>query len=337
MAPVAAYDAFLLVSFGGPEGPEDVMPFLENVTRGRSVPRERLEERAERYRDRGGVSPINAQNRALLAAVGAELEAAGHDLPVWFGNRNWHPFLDDTVAEMAAAGVRRAVAFVTSAFSSYSGCRQYLEDIERARAAVGEGAPVIDKLPPFWDHPGFLAAATARTEQGLAAWADTDRAAVRLVFTAHSIPLAQAAGCDYEAQLREASARVARRLAAPRPSWDLAFQSRSGPPQVRWLEPDIVDHIGALAAAAVRDVCVVPLGFVSDHMEVLEDLDIDAAETAARLGLRLVRASTVGTHPRFVAMIRELVEDRLAGHPDRSGHCGPGCCPPPVRGRPRSC
>jgi protoporphyrin/coproporphyrin ferrochelatase len=326
---VGPRDAFLLVSFGGPERPDEVMPFLENVTRGRDVPRARLEAVAEHYFARGGVSPINGQNRALLAAIEQELAATGHPQPAYFGNRNWHPRLTDAVQQMADDGVERAIAFVTSAFPSYSGCRQYLDDIERARATVGPGAPVIDKLPLFFDHPGFVEAVVARTAETLGRWPAEARSGVRLVFTAHSIPVAQARCCDYEIALRATAARVAAALGAA--SWGLAFQSRSGPPQVPWLEPDILDHLEALAEEGARDACVVPLGFVSDHMEVVHDLDTEAAAAADRLGLRFERAASVGTHPRFVAMVAEQVHDFLAGRPARPDYCGTGCCPSPAR------
>ena len=241
----SGYDAVLLVSFGGPDGPEDVLPFLRNVTRGRNVPPERLAVVARTYERFGGRSPINAHNRALRDALEAELRGAGHDLPVYWGNRNWHPFLRDAVAEMAEAGVRAALAFVTSAFSSYSSCRQYLDDLDAARAEVGPDAPRIDKIRPYFNHPGFVAAWTDAVRAAFAQLPHDRAARARLVFTAHSIPRDMAARCDYEAQLREA----ARLVAAPWPQvgWDLVWQSRSGPPNVPWLEPDIGDHLETLA------------------------------------------------------------------------------------------
>lgn len=335
--PSPAYDAVLLVSFGGPEGPDDVLPFLERVTRGRGVPPERLQTVAAHYLARGGVSPINAQCRALLDALGAELRAAGHDLPLYWGNRNWHPLLPDTVARMAADGVRRALAIVTSATSSYSGCRQYLEDIAAARAAVGADAPVVDKIRQFYDHPGFIEAMADNVRRSLAALG-MPPGAVRLVFSAHSIPRAMAETCDYEAQLREAARLVADRVPGTGPH-DLVFQSRSGPPRVPWLEPDVSDHLRALAAGGTRAVLLVPIGFVSDHMEVIQDLDTDALGVAAALGMTAARAATVGTHPRFVAGLRALIEERLDPSRPRPALgrlgvrpdvCPAGCCPPPT-------
>ncbi len=331
------YDSFLLVSFGGPESRDDVMPFLENVTRGRGVPRERLEQVAEHYYRFGGVSPINQRCRDLLAAVEKDFAASGVDLPVYWGNRNADPMLTDTVAAMAADGRRRAVAFVTSAYSCYSSCRQYLEDIDRARAAV-PGAPRIDKLRQFFNHPGFVepfadAARSAAESLPLPAAGTYD-----LVFTAHSIPdaMADASGPDggaYPRQLAEASRLVAERLGRA-DSWRLVYQSRSGPPSVPWLGPDIGDCITELAESGSSGVVVVPVGFVSDHMEVVFDLDVEAAAQAERLGLPLARAATPDTDPRFVAMITELVAERRDGLAPRAlgdlgpalGVCGTGCC-----------
>ncbi|WP_436794165.1 ferrochelatase [Actinospongicola halichondriae] len=320
---MADHDAILLLSFGGPEGPDDVIPFLENVTRGRGVPRERLEEVAEQYRMFGGVSPINDQNRALLAALRAELDRRDVALPLHWGNRNWAPYVEDTMVELAAAGHRRVLALTTSAFSSYSACRQYLEDIERARATVGEDAPVVDKIRPYWNHPGFVGAVTEQVRDAVASAPE----GARLVFTAHSIPMSMATTSDYEAQLRTTAAAVVDAVAAGQ-EWDLVFQSRSGPPQVPWLEPDIVDHLHALADRATEAVVVVPLGFVSDHMEVKFDLDTQAAEAAASLGITMVRASTVGTHPVFVSGLVDLIEQYLGGD---VAACSPDCCPAPVR------
>ena len=333
------YDALLVVSFGGPEAPDDVLPFMENVTRGRGIPRERLVAVSEHYQLFGGVSPINAQNRGLVAAVEAELAGAGVELPVYWGNRNWHPMLPVTLARMRDDGVRRALAFVTSAFSSYSGCRQYREDLARARHEVGAGAPQIDKLRAFYNHPGFVGPMATNLRVALAGIPEDRRAAAQVVFTAHSIPVAMADGSAYVAQLREASRLVAAE-AAPGLPWELVFQSRSGPPSVPWLEPDVNDHLADLHRRGVRDVAVVPIGFVSDHMEVRFDLDVEAARTAGELGLHLVRAATVGNHPRFAAMVRQLVEERISAHPVRlaMGLHGPShdacaldCCPAPVR------
>ncbi len=327
--PPPAYDAVLLVSFGGPEGPDDVLPFLDNVLRDRDVPAARREAVADQYRTVGGVSPINGHNRALLAALREELATHGPGLPLYWGNRNWHPMLADTVATMRNDGILRALAFVTSAYSSASSCRQYLDDLVRARLAVGAGAPAIDKLRPFFDHPGFVEPSADRLR---AALGDAGPDAP-VLFSAHSIPVAMAATSDYEAQLREHAALVADRAGAR--SWQLVFQSRSGPPSQPWLEPDVRDAIADLAPNHDA-VVVAPIGFVSDHMEVVFDLDTQAAAMAADLGVRLVRAGTVGTDPRFVTMIRQLIDERLdptaprlaLGHrPPRPDRCPEGCCP----------
>ena len=327
-----SYDAFLLVSFGGPEGPDDVMPFLANVTRGRNVPPERLAGVAEHYYAYGGVSPINQQCRDLLAAVRADFSASGLSLPVYWGNRNWTPYLTDTVRAMAGDGVRRAVAFVTSAYSSYSSCRQYLDDIERARAAAGPEAPRIDKIWRFYDHPGFIEPFAASTRTALAALPADLRDGAHLVFTAHSIPVAMAeasgsrGGNRYVAELTEAARLITERVAGEGHPWTLAYQSRSGPPSQPWLEPDVCDHLEDLAKAGTKAVVVIPVGFVSDHMEVGHDLDVEAARSADSLGLAFARAATPGTHPRFAAMITELVTERLAGPEGTGPDCPADCC-----------
>lgn len=327
---IAGYDAVILISYGGPEGPDDVVPFLENATRGRGVPRDRLLKVAEHYHHFGGASPINAQNRALAAALEAELRDNGPALPVFLGNRNWHPFLEDVLREMRNRGIRRALALVTSAYGSYSGCRQYLEDIARARAAIGNDAPQVDKLRTFHNHPGFIDANAARLRGALDSIDWADRLVTRVVFSAHSIPQSMARCCAYEAQLHEASALVAR--AAGVRYWTVAFQSRSGPPHVPWLEPDIADVLTDLSRCGVRDVVVAPIGFVSDHMEVMYDLDHEAREVAHRLGLRFRRAGTAGTHPAFVRGLRALILERCAPAAPRLavGQLGPGhdACPP---------
>lgn len=312
----ARYDAVLVVSFGGPEGPDEVMPFLENVLRGRPVPRERMLEVAEHYQHFGGVSPINAQNRALIEALEAELAGAGMHLPVYWGNRNWRPFLDDALRKMRADGVRRALAFMTSAYSSYSGCRQYREDIERAREAIGEGAPAVDKLRVFCNHPGFVEPNARLLGEALAFIPAERRDATAIAFTAHSLPAAMAAGSAYQAQLADTCHLVAGQAGIAPERWRLVYQSRSGGPGQPWLEPDILEHLRELASSGVLDVVVAPVGFISDHMEVLYDLDTEALALAAELGLNLVRAGTVGTDPAFIAMIRELIEERLWGDPD---------------------
>jgi protoporphyrin/coproporphyrin ferrochelatase len=329
------YDALLVVSFGGPEGMGDVMPFLENVTRGRGIPRERLLGVAHHYELFGGVSPINEQNRRLIAALRAELDAHGQRLPVYWGNRNWHPLLTDTLGQMRDDGVKRALAFVTSAYSSYSGCRQYREDIERARAEAGRGAPAVDKLRAFYNHPGFVEPNAESLSAALAQIPAGRRAAAPVAFTAHSIPEAMAANCDYEAQLTETCRLVAERAGARH--WRLVFQSRSGPPHQPWLEPDICDHLRELKTGGAADAVVHPVGFISDHMEVLYDLDTEARQVAAEIGLNMIRAATVGTHPAFVRMIRELIGERVGGDTARRalGTRGPShdvcpadCCLP---------
>jgi ferrochelatase len=312
-----AYDAFLLVSFGGPEGPDDVMPFLRNVTRGRGVPDERLAAVATHYQHFGGVSPINAQCRDLLGAVGERLSAAGIDLPRYWGNRNWGPYLADTVRQMRDDGVRSALAFVTSPYGSFSSCRQYLDDIEAARATVGPDAPAIDKIRHYHDHPGHIQAHVDAVGAALATLPADRRATTRIAYTAHSIPTSMATssgpggGTDrYRSQLREVAALVTARVAPDIP-WNLVWQSRSGPPRAPWLEPDINDHLRRLADDGVTSVLASPIGFISDHLEVAWDLDHEAAETAKTLGLDFVRAATPGLHPQFVHMIVDLVRERL--------------------------
>ena len=334
-----AFDAVLVLSFGGPEGPDDVLAFLRNVTRGRGVPDERLAAVAEQYNVFGGRSPINDQCRALIAALRDELDQHGSSLPIYWGNRNWHPYISDTVEQMAADGVRRALVFVTSAFGSYSGCRQYREDLEQARSTATNDPPELVKLRLFHNHPGFLYPVADRVRTALDSRGSVEPDKHRLLFTAHSLPRSMAAGCDYETQLLAAAGEVARltgsALAMP---WELAFQSRSGPPQVPWLEPDVGDRIEQLANDGVGCVTLVPLGFISDHMEVIYDLDTLAAGRAERAGVHLVRASTVGTDPRFVTMIRELIEERTLGRsPVAIGslgpwpnECPPNHCPPPT-------
>ena len=334
--PEHEFDAIVVVSFGGPEGPDEVMPFLQNVTRGRGIPPERLAEVAHHYDLFGGVSPINAQNRALIAALGTELREHGIDLPIYFGNRNWQPTIPDALREMRAAGVRRALAIFTSAYSSYSGCRQYRENLVLAREEVGEGAPEVTKVRAFYNHPGFVEANAERVREALASLPSGEP--VQIAFTAHSIPLSMARCCAYEKQLLETARLVAEAVGIE--DWALVYQSRSGSPQTPWLEPDICDHLEALTGA--RNVVVSPIGFVSDHLEVKYDLDVEAAELAAGLGLTMVRAGTAGTHPAFVAALGELVRERLApGVPKRAaGRLGPypDTCPPdccrPGNGRP---
>lgn len=316
-------DAFLLVSFGGPEEKEDVMPFLRNVTRGRNVPDSRLEEVAHHYYLFDGISPINELNRQLLDVLSKAFERNGIDLPLFWGNRNWHPLLADTVGEMREKNVRRAIAFATAGYSSYSSCRQYIEDIDRARLEVGAGAPEIVKLPPFYAHPGFHEATEARLAEALAKLDNTPAWDVHVAFTAHSIPMGMAEKCDYEDQLRAVARRAATALGVR--SHSMVFQSRSGPPSQPWLEPDICDHLRELAAEGARDVVIHPIGFVADHMEVVYDLDHEARLLCEELGLNMVRAATVGTHPAFVQMICDMVKEHLQN--PRAAYCAPGCCP----------
>ncbi len=319
------------------------MPFLENVVRGRPVSRERLLEVARHYDRCGGKSPINGQCRALIGAVRAEMATRGRDLPVYWGNRNWHPLLPAAMREMSRDGVRRAIAFVTSAFGSYSGCRQYLDDIEAARASLGGGAPEVDKIRPFFNHPGFVEAMADRVRTALARLGRSDGSKATVLYTAHSIPLSMAASCRYVEQLREA-ARLTSDLAGAT-SWKLVFQSRSGPPAQPWLAPDVCESLREAGRTGLRRVCVAPIGFLSDHIEVLFDLDVEAAEVAREAGLEYARAGTVGIHPRFVAGVCDLIGERLAVGAARASAgrlpplpdvCPPGCCPKPERPRPRS-
>jgi protoporphyrin/coproporphyrin ferrochelatase len=334
-APPGRRDALLVLSFGGPEGPDDVMPFLENVTRGRGIPRERLADVAQHYLHFGGVSPINAQNQALIDALEKELAAAGIDLPIYWGNRNWAPYVEDTWQQMADDGIEHVYVFATSAYASFSGCRQYHEDIARARISTTSptrpGGPTAEKLPHYFDAPGFVQANADALAAAIASLPEGLRGTARLVATAHSIPESMAAvagpqGHAYEAELTAAVERVVAE-AAPGRGFDLVWQSRSGPPSVPWLEPDVNDHLRALAAAGETAVVVFPIGFISDHLEVVWDLDNEAKETAAELGLAFARAGTAGTHPAFVAAIRELLEERRAGGLPRLGtNCPASCC-----------
>jgi ferrochelatase len=332
------YDAILIVSFGGPEGHDDVIPFLENVLRGRNVPRERMLAVAEHYHHFDGKSPINQQTRELIAAIKEELAKHGPQLPVYWGNRNWHPMLADTLRQMKSDGVKRALTFVTSAYSSYSGCRQYRENIARAQAEVGEGVPHIDKLRVFFNHPGFLEATEDRLQEALAEIPANARQNVQIVYVAHSIPLSMANTSDYVKQLEEV-----RRLASQAIGISndvLAYQSRSGAPGQPWLEPDILDHLREVKQKNLANAVVVaPISFISDHMEVLYDLDVEARHLCDELALPMARAKTVGVHPKFIAMIRELILERTEGAERRAlGSLGPrqdvcaeDCCPAPQR------
>ena len=317
----AEFDALLVLSFGGPEKPDDVRPFLENVTRGRGVPPERLDEVVEHYMHFGGVSPINALNRELIERVRGELATAGLNLPIYFGNRNWHPMVEDTVAQMRDDGISNAAVFATSAWGGYSGCRQYHEDIVRAREAVGAGAPALTKLRQYYDHPLVIDAFADGVRAARAALPEATRGNARLVFTAHSVPIAadknagppQLGGNLYSRQVAEASRLVADAVGVD--DFDLVWQSRSGPPQVPWLDPDICDHLDALSTKDVRGVIVCPVGFVSDHLEVVWDLDTEAKDKAAELGMDFVRAATPGRDPRFAQLVPTLIAEHLAGEP----------------------
>jgi protoporphyrin/coproporphyrin ferrochelatase len=333
------YDALLVVSFGGPESNDEVIPFLENVLRGKNVPRERMLTVAEHYYHFGGKSPINEQNRQLIAALQAELDQHGPKLPIYWGNRNWHPLLADTLEQMKGEGVRRALAFVTSAFSSYSGCRQYRENIAQAQAQAGPGAPLVDKLRVFYNHPGFISPMADRVRSALEHLREEVRERSLVLYTAHSIPLSMAQSCNYVQQLGEACRLVSEALG--RTGDRLVFQSRSGPPTQPWLQPDVTDYLReAKRRNLAAGVVVAPIGFISDHMEVLYDLDTEAKQLCADLQLPMVRAGTVGTHPEFVRMIRELIAERMSEAPERialgvlgASHdvCPVDCCPAPQR------
>ncbi|WP_328961317.1 ferrochelatase [Streptomyces virginiae] len=355
----APYDALLLLSFGGPEGPDDVVPFLENVTRGRGIPRERLKEVGQHYFGFGGVSPINGQNRELLDALRKDFAGHGLDLPVYWGNRNWAPYLTDVMREMAADGRRRIAVLATSAYASYSGCRQYRENLADALATLAEEGvelPRVDKLRHYFNHPGFVEPMIDGVVASLAELPEEVRSGAHLAFTTHSIPTAAAdtsgpvpdhtgdgEGGAYVKQHLDVAKVIADEVAArtgTAHSWELVYQSRSGAPHIPWLEPDVCDHLEALHAAGAPAVVMVPIGFVSDHMEVLYDLDTEATAKAAELGLPVRRSATVGADPRFAGAVRELVLERAAkerGEPapecwvgtlgQSHDLCAVGCCP----------
>jgi ferrochelatase len=332
------YDALLVVSFGGPEGHEEVIPFLENVLRGRNVPRERMLAVAEHYYHFDGKSPINQQTRELIAAIKKELAQHGPQLPVYWGNRNWHPMLADTLRQMKQDGIRRALAFVTSAYSSYSGCRQYRDDIARAQAEVGEGAPQIDKIRVFFNHPGFIEATEDRLRDALAQIPGAARENIQVIYVAHSIPISMANTSDYVMQLEEVRKLASDRIGVKNDV--LVYQSRSGAPGQPWLEPDILDYLRDVKRKNLASAVVIaPISFISDHMEVLYDLDIEARQLCDSLGLPMARAKTVGVHPKFIAGIRELILERTEGAERRAlGSLGPrpdvcaeDCCPAPQR------
>ena len=342
------YQAIVLHSFGGPNGPDDVMGFLENVTRGRNIPQARLATVAEQYALFDGRSPINELNLRLIDALSAELATRNINIPIHYGNRNWEPYLSDTISGLASAGVSRVLALATSAYSGFSTCRQYLMDIEQAVASAP--APIrVDKIRPFWNHPGFIEANIAHTGASLQRAEESEGGSppVPIVFTAHSVPTSMASSSDYELQLRDAAELVLaglrdRELTTQR-TVDLAYQSRSGPPHMPWLEPDIGDRLSELAAEGVSTVVVSPIGFISDHMEVVYDLDRLAAKQADELGITMIRASTAGTHESFVAGLAALIEERLNGtEPLALGQlgvrraCDLDCCPSLKSSEPRS-
>ncbi|WP_146399211.1 ferrochelatase [Planctomycetes bacterium CA13] len=337
------YDSFMLVSFGGPEGPDDVMPFLENVLRGKPVPRQRMLEVAEHYQQFGGVSPINEQNRQLLVAIKDEFKANDIELPVYWGNRNWDPYFADTLRQMQADGRKRTLAFFTSMFSSNSGCRQYRENLAEACAEVGGNAPSVEKVRMGFNHPLFV----ETISDSVKAAAESIGADVKktpVMFTAHSIPMLMAENSDYVKQLMETCRLVAEMCGAE--NWSLVYQSRSGPPQQPWLEPDVCDSIESMDKASKLDsLIIVPIGFISDHMEVLFDLDHEASDVCKARNIKMARAATAGTAPKFVTMIRQLVEERLNPSAEKPalGNLGPwhdvcpvDCClyNPPQRPRP---
>ncbi len=340
------YDAILVVSFGGPESKEEVIPFLENVLRGRNIPRERMLTVAEHYYHFEGKSPINQQTRELIAALEAELERNGPKLPIYWGNRNWHPFLPETLRKMQQDGIRRALAFVTSAYSSYSGCRQYREDIVRARSEAGPGAPEVDKLRPFFNHPAFIEATIERVHDALQAVPADARRNVQIVYLAHSIPVSMANTCDYVKQLEEVRRLVSSALGHRndvQKNDALVYQSRSGAPGQPWLEPDILDYLRRVKAENLASAVVLaPISFISDHMEVLYDLDVEARQLCDSLALPMTRAKTVGVHPKFIGMIRELILERMNPGSERRALgcweprpdvCAEDCCPAPERAR----
>ncbi len=332
------YDAILFLSFGGPEGPDDVIPFLENVLRGRNVPRERLLEVAEHYNHFGGVSPINQQCRDLIDALKPELLAHDINIPVYWGNRNWTPLLPDTMKEIKDSGAKKILTFVTSTFSCYSGCRQYRENIYAAQDAVDANDIEVHKIRVFYNHPDFISV-NAENVGAAISELGSDSSDVHVAFTAHSIPDSMANTSDYEQQLTESCRLVAEQLNIPKKRWKLVYQSRSGRPQDPWLEPDICDHLKQLHYDGVRKVVVSPIGFLSDHMEVLYDLDDEAKTVCDEIGMSMARATTPGTHPLFVSMIRKLIQERITGCEQQcvgqfgANHdvCPTDCCPAPPR------
>ena len=310
---MSQFDSIIIVSFGGPNEPSEVMPFLRNVVRGRNIPDERLVEVAEHYMHFGGKSPINEQNLALIEALKQELHVRNINFPIYFGNRNWNPYIKDSLKQMHRDGKKNALAFFTSMFSSYSGCRQYRENIENARnefkTETGIEAPQVQKVRMGFNHPGFIESMKSRVLDSLSALSENERKNPRLIFTAHSIPIGMAKNSSYELQLQESCKLVA--VAANIQEYILCYQSRSGSPMQPWLEPDISEVIKSTDKNIYSSVIVAPIGFISDHMEVLFDLDEEAKETAESAGIVFARAGTVGTHPAYVNMIADLIEERL--------------------------
>lgn len=323
------FDAILLVSFGGPEGPDDVMPFLENVLRGKGVPHQRMLEVAEHYQGFGGVSPINQQNRELIAALQTALPKAGIDLPIYWGNRNWHPLLIDTLRQMRDAGHQRVISFFTSMFSCYSGCRQYRENIQEARERLSAETPTVELVRKGFNHPLFVETQRELVGQALAEIDSERRSRAKLLFTAHSIPLSMADHSRYVVQLQESARLIAE--AVGHDDYALVYQSRSGPPQQPWLEPDVCDAIEEFAQQGIQDFVLAPIGFISDHMEVIYDLDTEAKQLCHKLQVGFSRAATPGTHPKFVEMICELIRERVVPLSERPavGALGPShdVCP----------
>ena len=339
------YDAILVLSFGGPEGPDDVIPFLENVLRGKNVPRERMLEVAEHYNHFGGVSPINAQCRELIDKLETELSEHSIRLPVYWGNRNWHPMLADTLKQMKADGVQKVLTYVTSGFSCYSGCRQYREDIVAATEAADCDDIEFHKLRVFYNHPDFISVTSKNVRQALDSLPENSRESVKIAFTAHSIPYSMSSTSDYEKQLKESCRLVAESMSLDTSQWDLVYQSRSGRPQDPWLEPDICDYIRDLHASGRNAMVICPIGFLSDHMEVMYDLDDEARKLCDELGMTMQRAATPGSHPTFIQMIRKLIQERTNNaQRECIGNFGPNhdvcpddCCPRPRRpGRPNA-
>lgn len=331
------FDALLVVSFGGPEGMEDVIPFLKNVLRGKNVPEERMLAVAKHYEQFGGISPINQQVRELITALETVLKEEGPDLPIYWGNRNWHPMLEDTLKQMVDDGIENALYFVTAAYGSYSSCRQYRENVEEALKPLGDSALSLEKIRLYFNHPGFLGANREHLKEALGTFSKSEVENLRVLFSAHSIPESMSERCRYVEQLQETASIIAGEAGVD--SYELVYQSRSGPPNQPWLEPDILDRMKSLKEEGIVNIIVLPVGFISDHMEVIYDLDTEARTLAEELNIKYVRAKTVGTHPLFVAGIRELILEKSEGkEPLYMGdlglvedQCSTDCCKPAPR------